>query len=140
MRGGQVQPVRELDNMPTIVHFEIPAEDIERSKKFYSELFGWKIEKFPGETPAGEYWMLTITDDKGNKVLGGGMHKRMFPEQQITNYIDVKSVDEYSSRLEKLGGKVVRTKRAVPGMGYFAFCLDTENNSFAIWETNENAR
>lgn len=126
--------------MPTIVHFEIPADDIERSKKFYSELFGWKIEKFPGETPAGEYWMLTITDDKGNRILGGGMHKRMHPEQQIINYIDVKSIDEYSSKVENLGGKVVMPKTAVVGMGYFALCVDTENNNFAIWETNENAK
>ena len=34
--------------MPTIVHFEIPSDDIERSKKFYNELFGWKIDKWPG--------------------------------------------------------------------------------------------
>ena len=67
--------------------------------------------------------MLTITDDKGNKVLGGGMHKRMFPEQQITNYIYVKSVDEYSSKLEKLGGKVVRTKRAGTWNGLFRILL-----------------
>jgi len=126
--------------MPTIVHFEIPVEDIERSMKFYTELFNWKIEKFPGNTPAGEYWMITITDDKGNKVLSGGMYKRMFPEQLITNYIDVKSVDEYSTKIENLGGKVVRNKTAVPGMGYFAFCIDTEKNSLAIWETNENAK
>ncbi len=84
--------------------------------------------------------MLTITDDKGNKVLGGGMHKRMFSEQQITNYLDVKSVDEYSSKLQKLGGKMARKKTPVPGMGYFAFCLDTENNMFAMWETDENAK
>jgi predicted enzyme related to lactoylglutathione lyase len=32
--------------MPTIVHFEVPADDVERSKKFYSDLFGWKIEKW----------------------------------------------------------------------------------------------
>lgn len=68
------------------------------------------------------------------------MHKRMFPEQQITNYLDVKSVDEYASKIEKLGGKVVKNKTAVAGMDYFAFCIDTENNSFAIWETNENAK
>lgn len=126
--------------MPTIVHFEIPADDVERSKKFYSQLSGWKIEKFPSETPAGGYWMSTITDDKGNRILGGGMHKRMHPAQQIINYIDVKSVDEYSSKVEKLGGKVVMPKTAVDGMGYFAFCMDTENNNFAIWEPNENAK
>lgn len=34
--------------MPTIVHFEIPSDDIERSKKFYNELFGWNIENWPG--------------------------------------------------------------------------------------------
>jgi predicted enzyme related to lactoylglutathione lyase len=34
--------------LPTIVHFEIPADDVERSKKFYNDLFGWKIEKWPG--------------------------------------------------------------------------------------------
>ena len=86
-----------------------------------------------------EYWMMTTTDE-GNKALGVGMMKRQMPEQQITSYIDVKSVDEYSSKVEKLGGKVVAPKHAVPGMGYFALCLDTENNSFAIWESNESAK
>ena len=136
--------------MPTIVHFEIPSDNIERAKKFYSELFGWKIEKWPG-TETGEltsaatgqsmeYWMVTTTDDKGNKALGGGMMKRQMPEHHVTNYIGVKSVDEYSSKVKNLGGKVVAPKHAVPGMGYFSLCLDTENNSFAIWESNENAK
>jgi predicted enzyme related to lactoylglutathione lyase len=136
--------------MPTVVHFEIPADDIERSKKFYTDLFGWKIEKWPG-TDGGqltsaatgqpmEYWMITTTDDKGNKALGGGMMKRQMPEHQVTNYIGVKSVDEYSSKVEKFGGKVVTPKHAVPGMGYFALCLDTENNGFAIWESDEDAK
>jgi uncharacterized protein len=39
--------------MPTIVHFEIPADDVERSKKFYSDLFGWKIEKWSGSADIG---------------------------------------------------------------------------------------
>jgi uncharacterized protein len=135
--------------LPTIVHFEIPSEDIERTKKFYTDLFGWQIEKWPGTdgsqltSAAGqpmEYWMVTTTDDKGNKAIGGGMMKRQMPEQQVTNYINVKSVDEYSSKVVKLGGKVVAPKKAVPGMGYFTLCLDTENNSFAIWESNESAK
>jgi uncharacterized protein len=32
----------------TIVHFEIPSDNIERAKKFYNDLFGWKMEKMPG--------------------------------------------------------------------------------------------
>ena len=136
--------------MPTIVHFEIPSDDIETAKKFYKDLFGWKIEKWAGTddhqlTSAAtgqpmEYWMVTTTDDKGHKAIGGGMMKRVQPGQQITNYINVRSVDEYSEKVEKLGGRVVAPKHAVPGMGYFAICLDTENNCFAIWESNETAK
>ena len=136
--------------MSTIVHFEIPSDDVERAKKFYNDLFGWTIEKWAGTvdcqlTSAAtgqpmEYWMVTTIDDKGNKALGGGMMKRVQPGQQITNYINVRSVDEYSEKVEKLGGRVVAPKHAVPGMGYFAICLDTENNCFAIWESNETTK
>jgi predicted enzyme related to lactoylglutathione lyase len=129
------------NNMPTIVHFEIPADDVERSKKFYSDLFGWKIEIWPGSTVDDkEYWMITTTDEKGNKALGGGMMKRQMSQHQNTNFIDVESVDEYSSKVQQLGGKVAVPKMSVPGMGYLAYCLDTENNSFGIWETNESAK
>ena len=60
--------------MPTIVHFEIPSDNVERSRRFYNELFGWNIEQFSGseKMPDGmEYWMITTTDDKGNKAVGG---------------------------------------------------------------------
>jgi uncharacterized protein len=66
--------------------------------------------------------------------------KRQMPQHQVTNYIGVKSVDEYSSKVQKLGGKVVAPKHPVPGMGYFAVCLDTENNAFALWESSESAK
>ena len=54
--------------MPTLAHFELPADDIERAKKFYTNLFGWKIEKWEGLVNNMEYWTINTTDDKGNKV------------------------------------------------------------------------
>lgn len=119
--------------MPTIVHFEIPADDVERAKKFYSELFGWEIKEVPGM----QYWLITT---KGEMAVGGGMMKRQHPRQSITNYIDVPSVEEYSAKIERLGGKVLVPRQAVPGMGYFAVCLDMEKNVFGIWEDNKNAK
>jgi predicted enzyme related to lactoylglutathione lyase len=128
--------------MPTIVHFEIPSDNIEKSRKLYSELFSWNIEKWTGteSMPEGmEYWTVTTIDDKGNKSIGGGLMKRQNLQQQgITNYIDVRSVDEYAAKVERLG--VVVPKMPVKGMGYFAVCLDTENNTFGIWETNSDAK
>jgi uncharacterized protein len=69
------------------------------------------------------------------------MMKRQSPQQHgITNYIDVKSVQEYSARVEQLGGKVISPKMPVPGMGYFAMCADTENNTFGIFEPDQTAK
>jgi len=119
--------------MPTIVHFEIPADDTERAKKFYTDLFGWEIKK----VPEMDYWMITTS---GEKQVDGGMMKRQEPHQPITNYIDVPSIDEYAAKVGQLGGKVVVPKAAVPTYGWFAVCLDTENNAFALWQSDKNAK
>ena len=118
--------------MSTIVHFEIPVDDVERAKKFYTELFGWEIKEIPMD-----YWLITTG---GEDSVGGGMMKRQHPQQQITDYMGVSSVDESAAKVENLGGKVLAPKTPVPGMGYFAVCLDTENNTFALWEDDENAK
>ena len=38
----------------TVVHFEIPADNVERLSKFYKDVFGWKITKAP--MPDFDYW------------------------------------------------------------------------------------
>lgn len=119
--------------MPSIIHFEIPADDVERAEKFYSGLFGWRFEK----APDSDYWMVSTGVEN---AIGGGLMKRENPRQTITNYIDVPSVEKYMKKAEKLGGRVVVPKKAVPGMGYFAICLDGENNPFGLWESDEEAK
>ena len=121
--------------IPRIVWFEIPADNPERAKKFYSQMFGWKIENMNG---MADYWHIDTggSDD----VPDGGMMKRVHPAQPITNYIAVASADEAAAKVQKLGGTICKTKTAVPTMGYFVVCRDTENNEFALWERNEDAR
>jgi uncharacterized protein len=140
--------------MPTIVHFDIPSDNLERTKKFYTELFGWKMEKMPGTGQREEYWMFstTTTNDRGSSSRGGGggdgeqqtvsggMMERQMPQEPIMIYIGVDSVTEYSNKVERLGGKVIKQKTEVPGYGWFAICTDTENNGFALWEANANTK
>lgn len=121
--------------MPTIVHFDIAADEPERAKKFYEELFGWKITP----TPEMPYYMIETIDMRRNKSLCGGMGKRGAPEQRITNFIGVESIEEYISKVEGLGGKVLQPKMAVPGWGYMAVCMDTEGNSFGLWQEDKTA-
>jgi len=49
-----------------------------RSKRFYNDLFGWKIDKSPeANTAKGmENWMVTTTDHNGNEALAAGNVKK----------------------------------------------------------------
>ena len=120
----------------SIVWFEIPADNVERARTFYGKLFGWKIDKFPGPTTK-PYWLINTGNDDPSR--NGGMMQRQFPDHTITNYIAVPSVEKAAAKVEKLGGKICMGKTAVPQMGYFVVCNDTENNQFALWEADEGA-
>ena len=129
--------------MPTVqFFFEIPADDLERAKKFYNELFGWKIEKEEtnNEGSEGQYLFFKTTDENGGPGIGGGMMKRQHPQQMICNFITISSIDSYSSKIEQLGGKILVPKTAAKGHGYFVVCSDTENNHFGIFEEDVNAK
>ena len=120
---------------PNICWFEIPADKPDRAKKFYASLFGWKIQPFP---QVKNYWHI---DTGGHdKSPDGGLMARVHPGQPITNYIAVASVDKSAAKVEKLGGTICKSKTAVPQMGYFAICQDTEDNMFALWEPNQHAK
>jgi len=119
--------------MSSIVHFEIPPDDIDRAKKFYTELFNWKIQPYEGQS---EYWLIKTSEEK---AVEGGMMKRQNPSQPITNYIDVVCLNEYAEKVKKIGGRIIVSKTPVPGQGYFAVCMDTENNVFGLWETDPEA-
>ncbi len=124
------------------MHFEIPATDIEKLKNFYSALFGWTIEKFPGPS---EYYLLQTVPVDSNMVpihagVNGGLYKKT-PETaeqaKPTNYILVESVDEYSKKIQQLGGKIVVPKTAIPTLGWWALALDPDGNHFGIMEYME---
>jgi len=61
----------EKKQAASIAWFEIPADDVERAKKFYGDLFGWKIERFPGPQ---EYWH--IDTGGGDDTPDGALKKR----------------------------------------------------------------
>jgi uncharacterized protein len=121
--------------MSSIVWFEIPSDNVERARKFYSTLFGWKIEKYPA---LEDYWH--IDTGGGNDTPDGGLLKRQKGQQGITTYIGVTSVDDSAKQVEQLGGKICLAKTAVAEMGYFAICQDPDNNIFALWERSEGAK
>ena len=93
--------------------------------------------KMPGPM---EYYGISTTNDKGEESIGGGMALRKTPNDIITNYIGVSSIDEYVVKVGELGGKILQPKMAVPGYGYLAMCIDTEGNVFGLWQDDKNAK
>ena len=85
-----------------------------------------------------DYWHI----DTGGADASpdGGMLPRMHPEHTITNYVLVESVTKAAAKVTKLGGSICKEKTAVPQMGFFVICRDTEGNTFALWEKNESAK
>jgi len=120
--------------MPSIVHFEIAVDDPERAIKFYSTVFGWKIQKWD----QFDYW-LASTKHEGEVGIDGALMKREMAEQNIVNTIEVPSIDAFMTKIKENGGTVLTTKMTIPGVGYTARCRDTEGNIFGILETDESA-
>ncbi|MDB5353264.1 MAG: Glyoxalase [Planctomycetota bacterium] len=120
--------------MNRVVHFEIAADNPERAATFYKSVFGWQIDKWGGPR---DYWMVTTGPDD-HKGINGGIFKRMGPVGHV-NSIDVASVDEFVTKVEFEGGKVVVPKMAIPGVGWLAYCQDTEGSIFGLHEADPSA-
>ena len=115
----------------TVVHFEIPANDVAALSKFYSDVFGWKFKKAP--MPDMEYWM--ISTGPRAKSVGGGMYKKERNEDAPRNFIAVERIDEAIEAFKNAGGAEVVGKQEVPGMGWSYIGSDPEGNVIALWET-----
>jgi uncharacterized protein len=116
--------------MPRVVHFEIAADDPERASRFYSDTFGWTITKWEGQE---DYWLIGTGEDTERGIDGGLMRRGTWPASVI-NTIDVPSVDEFVARVTANGGTVVAPKMTVPGIGYLAYCNDSEGNVFGLMQ------
>jgi predicted enzyme related to lactoylglutathione lyase len=107
----------------SVGHFEIPADRTDDLKSFYSSLFGWQFEK--GQTE--NYWMIK------NAGISGALAPKENPEQMPTMFVTVESIEDYISKAQKLGAKVVKNKQDIDA-GYYAVMEDPQENTFGIWQ------
>lgn len=109
------------------VHVEPQTQDPGRAKKFYGELFDWKIEDLPD---------LAYTHIKVGEGTGGGMMKAPMPDAlpQWVPYILVDDLEAYTQKAKSLGAKVLVGITEIPGMGRFGMFLDPTGAAFAIWQ------
>jgi hypothetical protein len=122
--------------MPNLSHFMIPADDVERARRFYTGLLGWKIEPVvptpdPGGMAAMQYHTITTGPPAAGTLNTGGLYKRHLKEP-ILDFVHVDDIDSVLARVPTLCGQIAMPKTAIPGVGYTAMIIDSEGNLFGL--------
>lgn len=119
-----------------VVHFEIPADDVERAREFYRAAFDWQMQP----VPEMGYTLVQTTpiDEQGRPTepgaINGGLLERHDPLSTVVITIDVDDIDATLKTVEDLGATVVRQRTAVGDMGHVAYFRDPEGNVVGLWQ------
>jgi uncharacterized protein len=119
-------------------HFEIPADKPARARKFYSSIFGWKLNQLPGM----DYTMVSTGPvdkkgmPKGPGFIGGGIGKRGGPLKHPVVTIIVDEITVSEKAIVKRGGKIIQGKQPIGdgSMGFTGYFKDSEGNVVGLYQ------
>lgn len=121
------------------IYFEIQADDLERAADFYSKVFGWEFTPAAEDLPI-EYWRIQTGG------TAGGMLERPAdpppPETGTNAFVcsfEVDDFDKTAKVIAESGGQVALPKLAVPGVCWQGYFIDTEGNTFGLFQPDEAA-
>jgi uncharacterized protein len=124
--------------MNSVMYFEIQASDPQRAMDFYKAVFGWDF--FQESHVSVDYWQIKT------EGMNGGLLKRSAPvpaERSGTNaYVcsmRVENFDTVAQRIIEHGGRVAMPKFAIPGKRWQGYFIDTDDNTFGLFQADENA-
>ena len=123
-----------------IVHFEIYVDDMERAKKFYTEVLGWAFNYIKEMDYTLVYPGGKITDGPAEVGVNGGMLLRNAPAPADSKaspnaFVCTVSVEDIDGVIEKVttnGGRIDLLAYNVPGVGRLAYVRDSEMNLLGL--------
>ena len=108
-----------------VTHFEIHGTDGDKTKAFYSSVFGWEIDS---NNPM-DYGMLSAQDGEG---IGGGITQSMDGKPKVTVYVEVPDLDATLASVIASGGSIVLPPSDVPGGPKLAQFADPDGNVIGL--------
>lgn len=115
----------------TLAHFSINADNVEKSRAFYAQVFGWK---FAAWGPPGFYQI----EAKGSPVLGALQGRRDLVKGERTRGFEctfaVDSIDATEKAVKAAGGKVMLERSVIVGVGTLMFFGDLDGNVFGAMQ------
>jgi predicted enzyme related to lactoylglutathione lyase len=120
----------------SVVHFEIFASDVERTRKFYEQVFGWRFET--GAYPDFYYIHAGIEGDPGLRLgLLAKRHRQVADKEASTNAfrctISVKSIRDTMAAVQAAGGSLRSPVTEIP-VGKVAEITDDDGNVVCVME------
>ncbi|MDO6431687.1 VOC family protein [Flavitalea sp. BT771] len=116
--------------------FEIYTSDFERAKKFYSEVFKYKLTDIPVDSERhSQMKYATFPNDQNGEGASGALVKLDVAKPGIGGtlvYFDSEEIDAELGRVETAGGKIIRPKLNIGDFGYIALIEDTEGNLIGL--------
>ena len=126
--------------MSNVRHFAVQADDVERARQFYSEVFGWRFEQWG---PPDFYRVHTAgtSEDPG---IHGALERRQHPVDgtpiiAFVCTIGVDDVDETARQIEAAGGAIVLPKYHIPTVGWLVHFTDSEGNLVGAMQYEDGA-
>ena len=110
-----------------ITHIDIPVNDMEQAKAFYSGLFGWNIAAIPGFE---DYPMWQAP----NEISGGGLAPRDESFICPRSYVEVDSISDVLAKVRDSGGTVIMDKSPISETSWFAVFSDPDGNHLGLYE------
>ena len=98
-----------------VVHAEIRSADPDATRRFFADLFGWKVAS------EGAFAGYTFIDTG----VEGGTFVAISPRQsavdEVLFFVAVEDVEAILARAEQLGGSIVQPAQQVPGTSFGVF-------------------
>ena len=98
-----------------VIHAEIRSADPDATRKFFGDLFGWKVASegaFPGYT-------FIDTGVEGGTFVA--ISPRQSAEDEVLFFVGVEDVDATLAKAEELGGTITQPAQQVPGTSFGVF-------------------
>jgi predicted enzyme related to lactoylglutathione lyase len=121
------------------IFFEIHADNTQRAANFYQSVFGWRFTR----NPAAPIEYFDIETGHSRAGLLKRPVKTPPPGHGLNAFVcsmEVEDFDAVAARIMAHGGQVALEKFPVPGRCWQGYFIDTEGNTFGIFEVDESAR
>jgi len=111
-----------------IVHFEICVTDLEKSRDFYANIFGWDMKFDSG--------MDYVEISTGSEPGGGIFRTKGEMKPYVTVYMKVDDINATIEKAKQNGAFIIAEKTKISDEhGYYGMFADADNNVIGVWSS-----